>query len=100
MQRPQDRTTFFTTQQQKERLEAYQKRHGRPFAQILRLLLELPWDDDEITLIALKVPKTETYSRAGLKRFLAAAQADIEAFYFPPGTPEDPPPAETGFEVI
>lgn len=100
MQRPQDRTTFFTTAEQKDRLEAYQKRTGRPFAQILRLLLEFPWDDESITLVALKVPKTETYSRAGLAAFLEAAKADVMSYYFPEGTPEDPPPAETGFEVL
>lgn len=85
MERKSQFESIRVTGTQAHRLRAYKKRTGIGRGQILRLLLELPWDNDDIEPVILKLPKAETASQEQLRAWLAVACADIEKHYFPEG---------------
>lgn len=60
----------------------YAHKHGTPYARVVRAVIEaVPFDDDTIVPVVLKLPKGAADDPQKLKVWLSEAMADIEAYF-------------------
>lgn len=76
----------------KVRLCKYADKHHIPYGRVVRACLEaVPFDDDSVTPVVLKIPKSVLCSPESLREWLASAGTEVEAYFYPPVKPPDDP---------
>lgn len=65
-----------------DRLARYAARHLTPMSRVVkRLLNALPWDDDSVDYVVLKLPKTVANNLERLGGWLREAVDEVKAYY-------------------